>query len=454
MRPSRRAQAVAGDQAAWSARSARLFGELRGPATGMVRRAYGRAFDEHAIEDVYAAAWLGTYRALAGRHHDLADDEIRSYVLTAVARQASKELRRRRRRPVAPLESAGGISDGGALPDERADQHEQATITRDLLASLPRRRRAVLMLRYGWGLEPRQVCELIEGLSPRAYRKEITRGVDELAERIRRLERGEWCADREPILKAFAAGLADDDQARQAERHLAHCRHCSDFVARLTGHLHDAGAGVALGGTFDLAADGTLGIAGRAAEAFEWLRGLVPTGGTRGAAPGAAGALAKLGGLGAAGNASIACFGAAAILCVAGGATSSPSSAVARDPGGDRTPQARPAVLVPPQAPQSSPAVSRARADSPVRRSADPPRSTTVTGAPPAPSHPVINATHTRRSYETRWFGARSDADRAAPPAGEASGGSPEMTIGAAEPGDDSQPDFSAEAADPAAGGD
>jgi hypothetical protein len=338
------------------------------------------------------------------------------------------------------------------LPDERADQREQSTITRDLLASLPRRRRAVLMLRYGWGLEPRQVCELIEGLSPRAYRKEITRGVDELAERIRRLEQGEWCTDREPILKAFAAGLADADQARQAEHHLAHCRHCADFVARLTGHLHDAGASLAVAGTIDLAADGTLGLAGRGAEALDWLRGLLPTGGPRGAAPGAAGALAKLGGLGVAGNASLACLGAAAVLCVAGGATTSPSSAVARGDDGDHPTRTDPVVRPPPGAMRSPAGGSRSRADSPTRRSPVADRAPTFAGAQPAPAQPLITATHTRRSYETRWFGARSDADRAAPPAGEASGGSPEMTVGAV-PEEDSQPDFSAEAADPVADG-
>ena len=49
-------------------------------------------------------------------------------------------------------------------------------------------------------------------------RKEITRGIDELTEKLRLFERGEWCADREPILKAYAAGLADAEQQRQAQQ--------------------------------------------------------------------------------------------------------------------------------------------------------------------------------------------------------------------------------------------
>ncbi len=98
-----------------------------------------------------------------------------------------------------------------------------------------------MLLRYGWGLEPKQVCRLVANLSPRAYRKEISRGVDELTEKIRAVERGEWCSDREPVLKALVAGIASEDEERQAKAHLAHCRSCSTFVARLSGHLHEFG---------------------------------------------------------------------------------------------------------------------------------------------------------------------------------------------------------------------
>src|SRR5581483_4786434 len=81
---------------AWAERSARLYEELRRPARAMVRRAFRRAFDDDEVEDLYSSAWLGTLRALAQRHQRLSDEEIRKYVLAAVANHASKELRRRR----------------------------------------------------------------------------------------------------------------------------------------------------------------------------------------------------------------------------------------------------------------------------------------------------------------------------------------------------------------------
>ena len=193
-----------------------------------------------------------------------------------------------------------------------------------------------MLLRYGWGLEPSQVCGLIKGLSPRAYRKEITRGVDELTERMRAVERGSWCSDREPVLKAYAAGLADVDQARQARAHLAHCRPCTEFVGRLGGHLHDVGGAVAATEGID-GIDGHLALGDRLVDLGERAVGLVSRGGSaaaeaggsqlataggaRGAGAAGAGILAKLAGIGTAGKIALACAGGgvAATACVAAG---------------------------------------------------------------------------------------------------------------------------------------
>lgn len=316
----------------WRERSGRLFEEFEGQAKAMVRRAFRGAFSPDELDDIYAGAWLGTLRALAKRQAGLADDEIRSYVLTAVANQAGKEIRRRKRKPTAPLELVGGVADQTRSPEELATSAEQSRVARDVLASLPPRRRAVMLLRYGWGLEPSQVCGLVKGLSPRAYRKEITRGVDEVTERMRAVESGSWCRDREPVLKVYAAGLADAEQERQARAHLAHCRHCSEFVGRLSGHLHDLGGAVAAVGSLD-AIDGHVGIGDRLADLGDRVGGLVARGGSgtgegiatagnaRGAGAAGAGLLTKLAGLGTAGKILIACAGGgmAATACVAAG---------------------------------------------------------------------------------------------------------------------------------------
>jgi RNA polymerase sigma factor (sigma-70 family) len=328
------------DQASWDERAGRLFAELEMPSKAMVRRAYRGAFDDHELDDVYNGAWVGTLRALATRHTQLTDQEIRSYVFTAVAHQAGKEIRRRKRRPTTSLDLASAVADVSPAPDARAGQAEDSRVTRDLLASLPKRRRAVLMLRYGWGLDPAQVCELVKGLSPRAYRKEITRGVDELTEKLRCFESGDWCADREPILKAYAAGLADSEQQLQAQQHLSHCRSCSEFVGRLSGHLHDVGSALAVPGAVDAVGGDRIELADRVGDLADRVREplaslvgrggshvaepagqISSSGGLKGAGAAAAGVAAKLAGLGTAGKIAIACIGggAAATVCVAVG---------------------------------------------------------------------------------------------------------------------------------------
>jgi RNA polymerase sigma factor (sigma-70 family) len=339
---SRRGNASPERSPEWRERAGRLYGQLRRPARAMVRRAFRGAFDDDEVEDIYANAWLGTLRALERRHDQLSDEEVRKYVLTAVANHASKELRRRNRRPTAPLEAIAAIPDDRTSPDERAAKLEESRITRDLLATLPPRRRAVMLLRYGWGLEPRQVCGLVKGLSPRAYRKEITRGVDQLTEKLRLLERGEWCADREPVLKAYAAGLADAEQQRQARQHLSHCRHCAEFVGKLSGHLHDMGSSLAVLGGVDAIDDGRFSLPDRVGDVVQRVRefaGNAPgarpgegaedvatrvvslPGGARGAGAAGTGVLAKLAGLGTAGKLAAVCLGggAAATACLATG---------------------------------------------------------------------------------------------------------------------------------------
>jgi RNA polymerase sigma factor (sigma-70 family) len=391
----------------WNERYGRLYDELWRPARAMVKRAFGSAFGEDAIEDLYGNAWLGTLRALERRQTELSDAELRKYLLTAVANQASKELRRRGRRPTTPLEMAKGVPDGRELPDERAAGNEESRIARDVLGTLPARRRAVLMLRYGWGLEPREVCGLIEGLSPRAYRKEITRGVNEVSSKLRLVEQGRWCGNREPVLKAYVAGVADDEQRRQAEHHLAHCRHCTDYVAKLNGHLHEIGSAVAWPGAADVLGGDRISIADRVGEIVDRTREsalgvfnrsgsesadtaaqAAAAGGTRGAGVGAAGGLAKLAAIGSVPKLVAACVGtgAAATACVAAGVTPVHLPDTSDRPDSGRPVAERPnAHDDPPVAPPSLPTQVGHEAPPPEPPSSEGPTAGGA-GGPPAPA--------------------------------------------------------------------
>jgi RNA polymerase sigma-70 factor (ECF subfamily) len=323
----------------------------------MVRRAFRGAFSDEEVEDIYANAWLGTLRTLERRHESMEDEEVRRYLLTAVANHASKELRRRRRKPIAPLDAVGEVSDGMPAPDERASGSEESLVTRDLLATMPARRRAVMLFRYGWGLSPEQVQGLVKGLSPRAYRREISRGVEELTEKMRLLRSGQWCEDREPVLRAYAAGIASSEERRQARRHLAHCRPCASYVGGLTRALHDLGSlaaattvagshhgalGDRLADAFWRVRDGAAGLLGRTAP--ETAEAAVNPGalGLRGAGAGGAGVVAKLAGLGSGAKVAAICAlgGVAASACVAAGVAPLPDG----DAAGGRPPASPPAA--------------------------------------------------------------------------------------------------------------
>jgi RNA polymerase sigma factor (sigma-70 family) len=436
---------------AWAERSARLYQELRRPARAMIRRAFRRAFDDDEVEDIYSNAWLGTLRALARRHEGLSDEEIRKYVLAAVANHASKELRRRSRRPTTTLEAVHAVADDGLPPDERAAKLEHGRLTRDLLSTLPPRRRAVMLLRYGWGLEPRHVCRLVKGLSPRAYRKEITRGVEELTEKLRLVEKGEWCSDREPVLKAYAAGLANPDQERQAQQHLSHCRHCTEFVAKLSGHLHDVGASVALPTAAGVIRDGQLSLSDRIGDAVHRIReqaagvlggrvgdgapdGVVQaasaSGSGRGAGAAGTGVLAKLAGLGTAGKLATVCLGggAAATACLAAGVLPSSLPSL-RD--GARTVRSQPAASHESGSPAAPSPVTPLRsqveiqpsapADSaPSEGAADQPPAPAPAAEPEPPAPPPIDPAAPPRQQE---FGVASAAPSSSSAASSSSGG-------------------------------
>ncbi|MFN8151502.1 MAG: sigma-70 family RNA polymerase sigma factor [Solirubrobacterales bacterium] len=305
----------------------------------MVTRAYGSALTEEELEDIYAAAWTATLSALRHRGERMNEHELRAYVLTAVASHASKELRRRNRKPTAPLEDVQreSVADRHQpTPEELAIGSEAQGVARDLLASLPARRRAVMLLRYGWGLNPDEVCALITGLSRRAYRKEVTRGVEQLIERLGQVESGEWCRSREPMLRDYIAGTADDEVRRQIEQHFRHCRACAELAGKLRVELNDLGGVIAIGATAGLIggvhaslADKVSGLvqggreaAGAAAERVETTVGTMATsGGMRGAGATGAGVAAKLASTGGAAKVVLACIGAgaAATACVAAG---------------------------------------------------------------------------------------------------------------------------------------
>lgn len=387
----------------------------------MVSRAYGKALSDDEIEDVYSAAWAATLAALRKRGQDMSEPELRAYVLTAVASHASKELRRRSRKPVGTLdESVGQVvyDRHQLLPDERAIGSESQSVARDLLSSLPARRRAVMLLRYGWGLSPEEVCALVTGLSRRAYRKEVTRGVEQLIDRLSQVENGDWCRSREPMLRDYVAGTADAATRLQVEKHMSHCRACAELAANLGRQLNDLGGIVLVGAAAGFIAGvrapmldrlggfvhGGRDAAGAIVEKGEMTAGaLASSGGGRGAGAAGAGVLAKVAAFSGAGKAALVCVGAsaAATACVAAGVV----------PGVPLDDLGISHQTAPKQATRSD-----LSADSPV------PRPSAPTQPPPEPSTPTAEPTPQPTPPDQGGSGedgASNDEETAVTPVGE-----------------------------------
>jgi hypothetical protein len=82
-----------------------------------------------------------------------------------------------------------------------------------------------MRLKHVDGLERKEVAQAL-GISEKAVKKAIERGLRECRERIERAFAGELCAERERALDALAAGAASAREQRAAEQHLAHCEGC------------------------------------------------------------------------------------------------------------------------------------------------------------------------------------------------------------------------------------
>ncbi len=324
--------------ATWDERCASLFVEMKRPARAMVARAFGSILSEADVDDIYASAWASVLKALRHRGPEMDDAELRTYLLTAVATSARKELRRRGRRRADSLGDGADqwiSSSHDPSPEELAIGAEEKAIARDVLMSMPKRRRAVLLLRYGGGLSPSEVCSRVDGLSARAYRKEVSKGIDAMIDGLEKVSTGQWCERQRQVLRDLASGIGDDSRRREAEMHVAHCRSCARARVELNTQLNELGSALALlGGAgaigVPLSVGGKLTAAGDAfresvasavERVHEQMLGLAIAGGTRGAGTMGTGVVAKLVSAGAATKLAVACAGAgaAATACLASG---------------------------------------------------------------------------------------------------------------------------------------
>jgi DNA-directed RNA polymerase specialized sigma24 family protein len=218
----------------------RDFHALRGRVLGIVRgrlRAGGASLDTVDLEASYAAAWQGLYGAIV-RGEQVANPA--AWLALVTYRRAIEELRARH--------------------DSDAEAPVQATVERDLDAELDDRarlRRLLEGMRCRLDLREREAAALCYlhgysraqaarrmGISETRMRKLMEgRGAGQagvaakVAVLARAITAGEFCAQQDSLMRAFAFGVLDPEGERHriALAHLRDCPACRRHVAALRG---------------------------------------------------------------------------------------------------------------------------------------------------------------------------------------------------------------------------
>lgn len=122
---------------------------------------------------------------------------------------------------------------------EIVERLERARRLHDIVASIEPRSRAVWVLRNQRGLEPREIQREL-GITPRMYRRLFERANAAIKLKLVAVFTADWCPAWRGPLTRLAAGMATDEEAREARRHLAECSTCPEPFTRFT-RLHPGG---------------------------------------------------------------------------------------------------------------------------------------------------------------------------------------------------------------------
>jgi RNA polymerase sigma-70 factor (ECF subfamily) len=132
--------------------------------------------DDDRAADVVQDAFVKAFRGVASFRGEA---RFRTWLLTIVANEARRSLRRGARRREAPLDEASLAADGAPTPEGQATLRQEAARARTALAGLPDKQRLAVQLRVDEGLSFREVGEII-GSSEGAARVNYHHGIRRL----------------------------------------------------------------------------------------------------------------------------------------------------------------------------------------------------------------------------------------------------------------------------------
>ena len=141
-----------------------------------LRGFFARRGANDEAEDLVQETYLRLLRAHQGGGERIANPE--AYLYTVASNLAREQAARRQRIPV-PIEDVEQVTSLTSTPDgveDAAERAQRRQRMQALLAGLPARTRAVLLMQYRDGLTYRQIAERM-GVSPHMVKKHVVRGL-------------------------------------------------------------------------------------------------------------------------------------------------------------------------------------------------------------------------------------------------------------------------------------
>jgi RNA polymerase sigma factor (sigma-70 family) len=157
--------------------------------------------------------------------------QIRAYLTQTALNKALDEGRRSRHRDE-PLGDRDDFEATTAGPDELADAQLEGTRVREILGELSARQQTIVKLRFFFDRSPEDIQRLLS-LTERVYRRELERALAVVSERYELVREGRFCESRASVVRAYVAGIAGPNRARDAREHLAGCPACRRMALEL-----------------------------------------------------------------------------------------------------------------------------------------------------------------------------------------------------------------------------
>lgn len=158
--------------------------------------------------------------------------QVRAYLVQTALNRALDEGRRVARTRNEPLGDREDFADAAAAPEDVVDAGLEGARMREIVGELTARQQTIVKLRFFFDRTPTEIQRLLR-ITERAYRRDLERAMRIVSERYELVREGRFCESRASLVRAYVAGIAGPNRAREAREHIATCPACRRFAVDL-----------------------------------------------------------------------------------------------------------------------------------------------------------------------------------------------------------------------------